>query len=454
MMRAGFRFFLFFIFVFCVATILGTPGTTFADASSDIQSKIDANNQQIHSLEADIAAFQKQLDALGAKKNTLQSTISELTLSQKQLATQIQVTQNKISSANLQIQQLTLSIGDKENSIAADQDAIAKALQSIDEGEQVSLVIGLISAHTLGEAWQTTDESVQFNRALGNNIDNLRAVRTTLAANRDQVTAAKANLVSLQKSLTLQKRSVDASKTAQQQLLTQTKSQESTYQQLIAQKQAAEKESEQELANLQSQLNLIVNPKLLPKSGSGILSWPFSVAFMFNCLQRKSVFGNLFCITQYFGNTPFATANPQVYNGKGHEGIDFGAPIGTPIEAALSGTVLATGNTDLAHNSKGNQCYSFGKWVMLTHNDGINTMYAHLSEIDVSKGQPVKTGQVIGLSGMTGYATGPHLHFGVYASDGTEIKTLSEFRGATTPCANATMPVATLTAYLNPLSYL
>jgi murein DD-endopeptidase MepM/ murein hydrolase activator NlpD len=55
---------------------------------------------------------------------------------------------------------------------------------------------------------------------------------------------------------------------------------------------------------------------------------------------------------------------------------------------------------------------------------------------------------------MTGYATGPHLHFGVYATEGTEITTLRQFRASNKGCADATMPVATLTAYLNPLSYL
>ena len=430
--------------VFCVL-----PTTAYADAASDIQAKINANNQQLKALEAEIAEDQRQLNALGAKKSTLQSTISSLTLSQKQLATQIQATQNKIASANLQIQQLSLSIGDKEESIDADQAAIAKALQDVAAGERTPLIIGLVSANSLSEAWQIADEIIQFNRALTDNINDLRAARTTLANNRDQVAAAKAKLISLQNDLTLQKRSVDASKAAQQKLLVDTKNQESNYQKLIAKKQAAEKAFEQELLDLQGQLNLIVHPGLLPKVGSGVLSWPFSTAFMFNCNQRKGSIGNQFCISQYFGNTPFATANPQVYNNGGHPGVDFAAPIGTPIYAALTGTILATGNTDLA---KG--CYSFGKWVMVEHSNGLSTLYAHLSNIDVSKGQRVSTGQLIGLSGMTGYATGPHLHFGVYATEGTKIMTLRQFRGATSGCADASMPVATLTAYLNPLSYL
>ncbi|HQT82782.1 MAG TPA: peptidoglycan DD-metalloendopeptidase family protein [Candidatus Paceibacterota bacterium] len=444
-----------FFLVLCAGVVLGTPHLARADTASDIQAQINANNDQIASLEADIAAYQKQLDTLGTQKNTLQSTINSLALSQKQLASQIKVTQDKISSANLQIQKLTNSIGDKEATIASDQNAIAKALRDIAEGDELPLITQLISSNSLGDAWQAADQAAQFNRALTNDVSDLRATRTALATNRDAVSAQKAQLVSLQSDLTLQKRSVDANVATQKQLLAQTKNQEANYQKLIAQKQASEAAFEQELVNLQGQLKLIVNPSLLPKVGSGVLSWPFSSAFMFNCTQRKSVFGNLFCITQYFGNTPFATANPQVYNGHGHNGVDIAAPIGTPIHAALSGIVLGTGDTDLFHNSKGQQCYSFGNWVMIRHNNGINTMYAHLSEIDVSEGQSVTTGQVIGLSGMTGYATGPHLHFGVYATDGTKIINLGAYLGTTDgPCSKAVMPVATLTAYLNPLSYL
>jgi murein DD-endopeptidase MepM/ murein hydrolase activator NlpD len=424
--------------------------TASAQSTSDLQNQITQHNDQIKALQDEITAYQKQLDTLGKQKNTLQSTINALALSQKQLAAQIAITQNNIAFQNQQLEQLGVAIGDKESTIADNQAAIAKALRSAIESEDQPLVARMLTAGTLAEAWQATEEVQQFNRALGKDIDELRTAREELAVNRDEVAAAKDKLVSLQKDLTLQKKSVDASKAAQQQLLADTKNQEGSYQKLIAQKQAAERSFEQELLNLQSQLNLIVHPGSLPKVGTGLLSWPFSLGFMQNCAARKSVIGNVFCITQYFGNTPFATANAQVYNGGGHNGIDIGAPIGTPVEASLTGTVLGTGNTDAVRG-----CYSFGKWVMIDHHDGLATLYAHLSEIDVSAGESVGTGQVIGLSGMTGYATGPHLHFGVYASEGTKIMVLSGFRGtALSPCANATMPVATKDAYLNPLSYL
>jgi murein DD-endopeptidase MepM/ murein hydrolase activator NlpD len=428
---------------------LAHPVSVGAQSASDIQKQIDANNAQIAQIQADIAAFQKQLNQLGAQKNTLQSTISKLGIEAKQLASQIKLTENKIAAANLQIEKLSLSIGDKEQKIGTNQVAIGSALQSMAEGEQQPLIAQLITADSLGDAWQAADETIQFNRALQDAITNLKNAKVELSNNRDQVSAEKAKLIALNRELTTQKRSVDANTAAQKQLLAQTKNQESNYQKLLAQKKAAQKSFENELIKLQDQLNLIVNPSSLPKVGRGILSWPFTISFMNGCATRSGVFGNAYCITQYFGNTPFSTANPQIYNGHGHNAIDIAAPIGTPVVAALSGTVVGTGNTDLVSG-----CYSFGKWVMVQHNNGVNTMYSHLSVIDVSKGQTVSTGQTVGLAGMTGYATGPHLHFGVYATEGTKIMTLRQFRGATIGCADATMPVATLDAYLNPLSYL
>jgi len=429
--------------------VLITPTFARAQSVDSLTAQINAHNQQITDLEAEIKQYQAQLDTLGQQKNTLKSTVSSLTISQKQLSAQISITQNKISSANLQLAELTNEISDKESTIAADQAAIAKALRAVAQVDAAPMLERVIAADGFATAWQAADQSTQFNRALDADIQNLSNAKVALGQNRDAVSTTKSKLVSLNTDLSTQKHSVDANKATTQTLIVQTNNQESAYQKLIAQKEASERAFEQELTSLQGQLNLIVHPGSLPKTGNGTLSWPFSLTFMNTCASRQSLFSNLYCITQYFGNTAFSTANPQIYNGHGHNAIDIAAPIGTPVDAALGGVVYGTGNTDLVRG-----CYSFGKWVMIKHPNGINTLYAHLSSILVSTGQSVSTGDVIGLSGMTGYATGPHLHFGVYATEGTEIMTLRAFRGASAGCADATMPVATLDAYLNPLSYL
>lgn len=420
MTRVGFPL---LFFIFSATLMLATPRFAFADAAADIQAQIDANNNQIKSLEADIAAFQKQLDALGKKKNTLQSTIHSLTLSQQQLAAQSKVTQSKIASANLQIRELTASIGDKETTIAANQDAIAKALRRVAEDEQTPLVSALLSSHSLQEAWRTADQAGQFNRALAEDIASLRRARTTLATNRDQVTATKASLVALQNDLTLQKKSVELQKTAQQRLLSDTKNQESSYQKIIADKRAEEAAFEAALFELESQLQYMLDPDRIPPSGSGVLRWPLSDVF----------------ITQQFGET---SSSQRLYASGTHNGVDFRARIGTPVRAALSGTILAI-NQGSVRNCQ------YGKWVLIKHSNGLTTLYAHLSDISVQNGTVVSTGQVIGFSGDTGYAIGPHLHFTVYVAEAVSFKQYA--------CWNksfVTIPIAPVNAYLNPLSYL
>jgi hypothetical protein len=86
-----------------------------------------------------------------------------------------------------------------------------------------------------------------------------------------------------------------------------------------------------------------------------------------------------------------------------HAGIDLIAPRGTPVQAAAPGRVTFAGFA----------AGGWGKLVVVMHSDGVRTFYAHLSAIGVRRGQPVNTGQRLGLVGATGDATGPHLHFEV-----------------------------------------
>ncbi len=95
----------------------------------------------------------------------------------------------------------------------------------------------------------------------------------------------------------------------------------------------------------------------------------------------------------------------RIFNGKTsspHLGLDFRVPSGTPVEAMNDGTVLLA-----------RPLYFEGNFVVIDHGQGLLTLYLHLSEFKVKEGEQIKRGQIIGLSGGTGRATGPHLHAAV-----------------------------------------
>ncbi len=87
-----------------------------------------------------------------------------------------------------------------------------------------------------------------------------------------------------------------------------------------------------------------------------------------------------------------------------HRGMDIAAPQGTPVLAAADGVVALADDSFQLH----------GHTIVLDHGHAVETIYLHLSEIDVKPGTRVTRGQQIGRVGKTGVATGPHLHYGVY----------------------------------------
>jgi murein DD-endopeptidase MepM/ murein hydrolase activator NlpD len=104
-------------------------------------------------------------------------------------------------------------------------------------------------------------------------------------------------------------------------------------------------------------------------------------------------------VTSGFSRNRF---HPVLHTQRAHLGTDYGAPIGTPVQAIGAGRVVVAGY-------KG----ANGNMVQLRHSNGYETLYLHLSKILVHAGDRVESGDRIGLVGMTGLATGPHLHFSV-----------------------------------------
>ncbi|UCM88213.1 M23 family metallopeptidase [Streptomyces marincola] len=102
-----------------------------------------------------------------------------------------------------------------------------------------------------------------------------------------------------------------------------------------------------------------------------------------------------------------------------HSGQDFAVDVGTPVNAAHSGTVVKAGGNGAGDGP------AYGNAIVIKHDDDTYTQYAHLSEVDVEVGEEVSTNDEIGLSGNSGNSSGPHLHF--------EIRTSADFGSAIDP---------------------
>lgn len=100
-----------------------------------------------------------------------------------------------------------------------------------------------------------------------------------------------------------------------------------------------------------------------------------------------------------------------------HTGVDLATPTGTPVAAVSAGTVTSAGDSG-----------AYGLRVTITHPDGTQSMYAHLSRIDISVGQDVEAGEPVGAVGTTGNSTGPHLHLEVRSSAGVPIDPVKALR--------------------------
>jgi murein DD-endopeptidase MepM/ murein hydrolase activator NlpD len=134
-----------------------------------------------------------------------------------------------------------------------------------------------------------------------------------------------------------------------------------------------------------------------------------------NNTELKLALGELFIypirgrLTSPYGwrNDPFTGVR------RFHAAIDLAASTGTPIKASQDGRVSALGTNA-----------SYGNYIIISHDSGFQTLYAHLSSFKTQKGRYVYQGQTIGAVGNTGYSTGPHLHFAVY-KNGRALNPLS-----------------------------
>lgn len=404
-----------------------------AATARELENKIDQARDQIADIDSEIAKYEKELQRVGGQRSTLENAIAELNLTRKKLLSDISLTEKRIEQTSYSIESLSLEIREKEDRITRNSDVLAEGLRTIHEADNQSFVEIILANENLTQLWTDIDQLGQVQDMIRNELRELQTLKEDLLARRNDEQKEHENLNAFKKKLSGQQQVVDENKRQQDTLLTQTKNEEAAYQQLLAQKQAARKQFESDLQDFESQLEYIRDPSKLPQKGSGVLGWPVQDPY----------------ITQGYGLTSFARAGSYGYDAAGnpnpHRGIDFRGSVGTPLLAAAAGTVRDAVNMDAI---KG--CYSYGRWILIDHDNGLSTLYAHLSVMSVSPGEYVKKGQIIGYAGSSGYATGPHLHFTVFDRDAVKVALFTWSNG----CKGTKIAYAPYEAYLDPMSYL
>ncbi len=411
---------------FCCVTFLLSVSVSFAATIDELRARIEDGNKRIEELSREIEALSGELTLTTKQSQTLATRLRELDLTKRKLAADISLTTKRIQSTGATIEELVGNIAEIEDSIDVSRKVIAQNIRLIAARENESAIENFLEHETLSSAWDYVSALSDLGRDMRIRLIDLRDQREDLSVKKENLEAQKKNLESQQKNLTDQRKVAEYNASETSKLLSTTKNRQAEFEKQLAQKKADRDAFEAELYAYETQLQIAIDPSSIPSERSGILKWPLDNVF----------------VTQYFGKT---SSSRRLYASGTHNGIDFRAPIGTPVKATLSGIIQAIGDTDRERG-----CYSYGKWVLLKHANGLSSLYAHLSVISVKEGDTVVTGDRIGYSGNTGYSTGPHLHLTVFASQGVRVGKFSTSRN----CKNTVLPLADVKAYLDPSAYL
>lgn len=414
-----------------------TFGTELVNAQSEIerlQGQIAERNDRLAQIEKEIAEYEAALQEVGAEKNTLQKAINGLELERKKVLADISYTENQISNTDLEINKLSLEISDTQRKIGRSEEAISDIIRNLNLRDDDSMIELLLRYDNLSDFWNEVEDLETVRDGIQTQVHSLISLKTLLEDKRLDETDKREELVELKQKYDGQQAVLENNKREKNSLLEETKSEEEQYQALLAEKRAAREQITAELREFEAELQFILDPTTIPARGTAVFDWPLD---------------NII-ITQLFGGTEFAKNNPGIYGRGYHPGVDFGASVGTPIYAPLSGTVRWVDNTDAIPG-----CYAWGKWTLIDHANGLSTLYAHQSAIPahITPGTKVKTGDLIGYVGATGYVTGPHLHFTVYAKDAVEVIRYSDFKTITS-CGPAYTPRSAPEGYIDPMTYL
>lgn len=385
-----------------MAFVMGLPAIAYADDSTSTSGSpqtIPTSQSDTEDVTPQQIDTQNKLDAAISKQNAVAGKINSLDKHINTIQKQVDDAQNAYNAANAAYQTAHNDyLARKAKASASTQRVREQAAdlvsgRTITDSAQANLILSASSVQDLQRRRvifgvvanyhkKVLDQALEAKKLAQQSNDAAQSALTVAQQKRDEIAKSEGELQdqrAVLATLNYQQIGIAASQAS---LLSQQEGQKVDYLSRI-------KELDQESSSISS---LLQGQPLQAGSAPGKLAWP---------------------LDQLVITSPFGPRVHPVYGDiRMHTGDDFRGASGTPIKAADDGTVVFSGTMN-----------GYGNVIIINHGGGIATLYAHQSVRYSQVGDQVKTGEIIGLIGMTGDATGPHLHFEVRVN-GTPVNPL------------------------------
>jgi murein DD-endopeptidase MepM/ murein hydrolase activator NlpD len=379
-------------FIISGSSLVFGRGGSIDEEIKDLNNRIQNQKKQMDDLAAKQKKYQEMIQQKQQDKDNLINQLSILENKEAKIQLDIDSTNINIDKTNLEIRKIELDTENVNNEIETEKQHMSSLLRLLYKQDQVSTIEMLLLNDSLAEFLNQAKYLENTNSKIKESLDALKDKKDQLDQNKINLDNKNKELIALKTDLQTKQESLVYEQESKGIILEETKSSEAEYQSLLARSRKEQLQAEAEVASLEK----IIRQKMATKdkekleSGSSAMAWPIS--------------RNTITTTFHDPDYPYRKIIGE------HPAIDIRSPQGSTLRAAADGYVARV-------KFDGSTSYAY---IMIIHNDGLSTVYGHVSAVSVTAEQYVKQGDIIGRTGgyprsvgAGAFTTGAHLHFEV-----------------------------------------
>lgn len=382
--------------IFLLALSLNSAKAEDSISIDDINKQITEQRERIDKMTKQIEEYKKNITTNQKAATNLSNQVKIIDNQIGKTGMDIRLREEEIKKMQLEIEKTGLEISKKQLLVEQQKQQLGSVIRLLARYNDRDYISVLLANDSFSDFFDQIKYSEDLRQELQKTLNKVKENIDALNKKQKELSGKKEELSSILNRLEDEKEVLASQKNEKNYLISQTKQSEKKFQILVTDLKKEQAAANAQVAALEKKLRA-----QLAKKGSGekfnslsgaALEWPVT--------SRR--------ITATFHDPTYPYRN--LFE---HSGIDFGVKQGTSVKAAEAGYVAQVGI--------GTKWY--GNYVMIIHNNNLSTLYAHLSSVNVGSDQYVNKGELIGLSGNTGFSSGPHLHFEV-RSNGVPVDPL------------------------------